>query len=206
MKNILISLACTFLFSVLFSGCAGMKSKEAAAQTPVDAKSRIVPLPLAESCIANFDFKLNQTQRCQGKSKDGVKDGLWCCYDEAANLRMAGYFLKGLKHGRNELIDPSGKVEAINTWDKGFMEGPQEAYYADGTLNLTYELKNGDLHGVLKEYNPDGSLRSEGNYRDGLRHGIYKEWDKNGCLVLEEMHQDEKLVYSKPSPCPLHPK
>jgi antitoxin component YwqK of YwqJK toxin-antitoxin module len=144
-------------------------------------------------------------------------------FNEAGQKISTTFYIKGLKEGIAEIVNPQGQLVMSFAFQKDKKSGPaihyfpngkiakevffiddvkdgeEKSYFENGKLASLTQFQAGKEEGISRNWNKDGVLVFEGEYRAGLRHGKFNKYYDDGSPRLLQQFVDDQLDGSKKS-------
>ncbi len=114
---------------------------------------------------------------------DDSKNGFTNTYDRNGHWIKAVPFENGLENGLARVMDTTGLITELITYQKGFITAREKINRVDA------ENKK---QGLWKWFYADGKIQSEGTYKHGLKNGVFKTYDQQGNLKNIEKYLDDQ--------------
>lgn len=116
----------------------------------------------------------------EGRSVDGMPDGLWQFRGASGARQAAGVFRRGLADGTWLAWHENGAPRAELVYDEGLPDGLRVEWWPNGVKALEGRYVQGLRSESWSAWHESGALRSQGSYADGLREGPWSEWHATG--------------------------
>ena len=124
--------------------------------------------------------------------KKGNLHGPSIFYSETGTVLAEGWYMNGVREGKNNQYYFSGKLFSVQTFLEGCLDGPQYYVFESGKLKSLISYKKGVLDGKTVMYYRNGQIKRELNFRDGKLEGMERMWAETGQLLLE-LHYEGNL-------------
>ncbi len=152
-----------------------------------------------------------------GKSKNGIKVGLWSYYSADSSFFQTGnytemglktgfwkVFIKGIERARIKYQDDTlsgayqlfhtNRVGAVNAnFKKGKLDGEWVSYTDRQRRYEKGQFENGKRIGEWKSYYENGQVSIRSQYVNGFLEGSYKQYDPFGDLMIKTSYKAGQL-------------
>lgn len=163
---------------------------------------------LSHNALPKEASQCDQGADCSNiENSSGVKNGIEVCKDGKVVRRKVTY-RNGLKEGLWECFDQTGKLTESRIYKDDKLNGPKKLWLSNIKQFEESEYKDDELNGVVTTYNisySDGKSRVSGinktNYKDGVMHGVQTVYDANGKEVKRFCYNKARRVDLDQSPC-----
>lgn len=156
-----------------------------------------------------FWFKSQKVMTTQGGASGLLLDGIYEEFYPNNQLKVKGYFKKGVKHNAWKFWDESGNLVKIVEWRKGRRIKDAEEYNSSGELikkkdfsanQTTYYLDNKIINAwddsteveVIHKYE-NGQTKRIDRFKNGHRDGKQIEYSPEGELISLSNYKNGKL-------------
>ncbi len=157
-----------------------------------------------------YDPKKKEVVRLRNVTEQENKLPLHGKYERVVNgaVMEAGYFYKGVKHGRWERFDKYGNLLDKTYWNKGFPKDAQISSYAHDTraIKEIVPVHYGKREGMYMSFYESGNLKEVGEYLEDEKIELWIEYydyiQPNGYQrkKQEVMHKPRKDVFKNVEP------
>ena len=115
------------------------------------------------------------------------------------NVKLAGKYINGLKHGYFREYDKKGQLIETTKYRNGEIEKEaseltlldiEKEYYGDAKVKKVKSYKDGKPEGAWREYDKDGTIVGGELYEKGIKKG-------NGIIDEEGIKQGDWVEYYK---------
>ncbi|MFT5970527.1 MAG: antitoxin component YwqK of YwqJK toxin-antitoxin module [Flavobacteriales bacterium] len=132
--------------------------------------------------------------RAYGKNLNEKKDSIWIFFDEKEVHVSSVDYVKGIKHGyENVFFEDGTLIETIN-WEQGEKSGEWKQYYNNGAIRISGTYVNDQLNGPVTLSNLDGKVNAKGTYKNGLKEGVWGFYTLEGELESKEWYSVGKVI------------
>ncbi len=161
-----------FAIGALLIGCSHdiMLSKSNSITLTKDGKNFVfyisVRKPRPQIGLVYYWYYKHSLHTTEGNWEGSVLDAEFLEYDHDYNLTEKGHFKNGLKHGKWQRWNKSGKLVSYQTWKSGKLNGYYFELIPDSGLITKGWYKNSTIHGYQFTFKND-TLTSTKKFRSG---------------------------------------
>lgn len=121
-------------------------------------------------------------------------NGILCEYHDNGVKKNLRNYREGIKHGTASSWYKNGQKQAESNWKKQKKNGPYTEWYENGQKKTEKYYSLNQINGTASSWYMNGQKRTESNQKNGIREGTVKLWHENGQILVEEFHQEGRLV------------